>query len=154
MSTDTPFAALAPADDPVTAPFWAGLRDGRLLFQRCRGCGHAWLPGSWACPQCLRADPGWVPASGAATLASWVVYHRAYHPAFAALVPYTIGLIALAEGPRLLAPLTGYDDPEALTISQPVRFHTEWRGPVAIPCFATQPQHQHGTPCANEENVQ
>ncbi|MBK4739058.1 Zn-ribbon domain-containing OB-fold protein [Noviherbaspirillum pedocola] len=45
----------------------------------------------------------WVPASGEGTVASYVVFHRQY--AERCPVPYTVVLVELPEGPRLLARL-------------------------------------------------
>ncbi|MBW4091497.1 MAG: OB-fold domain-containing protein [Proteobacteria bacterium] len=43
----------------------------------------------------------WVAASGAATLHSFCIYHRAYHADFPP--PYNVALVALAEGPHLVS---------------------------------------------------
>jgi uncharacterized OB-fold protein len=40
---------------------------------------------------------------------SFVVFHRAYHPAFADEVPYVVGVVELDEGPRLLSNLVEVD---------------------------------------------
>lgn len=85
----------------LNAPYWAALDAGYLVFQRCR-CGHAWLPARRTCPSCLRADNGWERACGRGRLISWVVYHTAYHPAFANRLPYNVAIVALEEGPRLI----------------------------------------------------
>lgn len=95
----------------VNRPYWAALERGELHFQRCE-CGHAWLPARSNCPACLRVASGWERASGRGTLVSWVVYHTAYHPAFADRLPYNVALVELAEGPCLLTRLL--DDNERL----------------------------------------
>jgi uncharacterized OB-fold protein len=38
---------------------------------------------------------------------SWVRYHRGYLPEFAALVPYVVLCVELAEGPRIFGRLAG-----------------------------------------------
>lgn len=85
----------------LNRPYWDALQQGHLVYQRC-GCGHAWLPARTECPACLRPGAPWVRASGRGTLLSWVVYHTAYHPAFADRLPYHVALVQLEEGPRLL----------------------------------------------------
>jgi uncharacterized OB-fold protein len=80
-----------------TAPFWAGLNQGELRFQRCCGCGKRRYPISQVCPRCLSADFAWEPVSGRGRVFSFAVFHRAYHPSFAADVPYNVALIRLAE---------------------------------------------------------
>jgi hypothetical protein len=54
----------------------------------------------------------WVPASGAARLVSFVIYHRQYDPRFPA--PYNVALVELAEGPRLIS--TILPAPETLVV--------------------------------------
>lgn len=84
---------------------WEALQAGQIVFQRCRSCGGAWTPPRSECPDCLEAAWDWEPASGSGELISWVVYHRAFHPALEALLPYTVALVELAEGPRMIAAL-------------------------------------------------
>ena len=38
---------------------------------------------------------------------SYVVYHRVYHPGFANEVPYTVALVELEEGPRMISNVIG-----------------------------------------------
>ena len=93
----------APATSEMTAPYWKALDEGRLTFQRCRSCGHAWLPARSECPRCLARDAPWETALGNARLISWVVYHHAYHEFFATRLPYIVAVVELAEGPRLIS---------------------------------------------------
>lgn len=84
---------------------WEALQNGQIVFQRCRLCRHAWTPPRSECPRCLGAEWGWEPASGRGELVSWVVYHRAFHAELKDLVPYTVALVELTEGPRMIAAL-------------------------------------------------
>lgn len=59
------------------------------------------------------------PVSGAATLVSWVVVHRAPLPALADAVPYVSAVAELAEGPWLLVRLVDAD-PAGLRVGQPL----------------------------------
>ena len=101
------------------------LSRGRLAFQRCEQCGHAWLPPSPECPACL--SPRWHPedSSGAARVISWVVYHRAVDPSLAGLVPYNVALVELAEGPRMITNVVGLPHPGALEFDMPVALKVE-----------------------------
>ena len=123
-----------PPRDEYSGPYWDALAQGEMRFPRCR-CGHAWLPPSRDCPRCLRADWGWERASGDARLVSWVVYHHAFHPAFADRLPYAVGVIELAEGPRLISAITGAPDPEALHIDQAMHLTIEADHGMALPKF-------------------
>lgn len=90
-----------PVPHQLSEPYWQALEQGHLVFQRCQ-CGNAWLPARKFCPDCLQADWRWTKATGNGRLVSWVVYHTAYHPAFASRLPYNVALVALDEGPRLI----------------------------------------------------
>ncbi|MFD3544393.1 bifunctional MaoC family dehydratase N-terminal/OB-fold nucleic acid binding domain-containing protein [Streptomyces sp. NPDC058655] len=121
-------AAKKPAGPPARRPrpvvnrdnqgFWDGVRDHRLLIQRCTACAalrFPWLPGCNAC-----ASPDWdtVEASGAGTVFSYVVMHHPPFPAFDP--PYAVALVELAEGVRMVSNITGvpYDE---VRIGLPVR---------------------------------
>jgi uncharacterized OB-fold protein len=121
-----------PDVNDLSRPYWDALREGHLVFQRC-GCGHAWLPARRHCPACLRSEPQWERASGRGTLVSWVVYHTAYHPAFESRLPYNVGLVQLAEGPRLLTNIVAPN--EALAADAAVELKVEWEGDVALARF-------------------
>lgn len=45
----------------------------------------------------------WQPASGRGVVYTHTRVHLAYHPAFESHVPYDVVLVALAEGPHLIA---------------------------------------------------
>lgn len=97
----------APVPSPETEPFWAAAREQRLVLPRCDACGDCWFPPSLACPRCGSERHSWVPASGRGTVFSFVVYHRVYHRAFKAKVPYVVAVIELEEGPRLISNVVG-----------------------------------------------
>ncbi|WP_181711247.1 Zn-ribbon domain-containing OB-fold protein [Roseovarius sp. TE539] len=79
----------------------AALEEGRLTFQRCSDCGHAWLPARHECPACWSTNHDRQEASGRATVVSWVVFHVAFDPRFKDRVPYNVALVDLDEGPRM-----------------------------------------------------
>lgn len=135
MTADEAAAALRPPPDPLTDPFWQSLADGRLTFQKCRNCGNRWLPPRSECPKCLRANWVWENASGQAKLISWVVYHRAFHAAFAERLPYTVAVVELAEGPRMATNIVGVADPETLKVDQGLQLTIEQDFGAAVPRF-------------------
>jgi uncharacterized OB-fold protein len=124
-----------PQRDAVSAPYWDALDAGRQVFQRCNVCANAWLPPRSECPRCLHADWIWEEARGDARLISWVVFHTAFHPAFKARVPYTVAVVELAEGPRLISNVVDAPDPEALRVDQPLRLAIEREHGVAVPRY-------------------
>ena len=127
--------APAPELDALNTPYWEALAQGALRFQKCNACGHAWLPPRTECPHCLAAEWRWEKAGGGAKLISWVVYHIAYHPAFAKRLPYNVAVVELDEGPRLISNIIGIDDAEKLVIDQRLRLVIEPEGATAVPRF-------------------
>ena len=78
-----------------------------IRIEGCGACGALWsLPRG----RCLRCGSDRVEAreaSGRATLRAATLVHRTPDPAFEGLVPFRVGLVALAEGPRLMGHLAG-----------------------------------------------
>ena len=134
MTSET-IAYPSPDDSPLWKPFWNATEQGKLLFLRCKHCGNAFLPARFECPNCLTPDPVWESASGRGRLISWVVYHKAPDPAFAARVPYTVAVIELEEGARMISNVVGIDDPESLTIDQNLVLDIQREDGVAVPRF-------------------
>ena len=129
--TDLPL----PERTELSAPYWDSLQQGRLSFQTCRACGHAWLPARTDCPHCLAADSHWVAASGRAKVVSWTVFHIAYHKAFENRLPYNVAIVELEEGPRLISNVVGLAEPGALCIDMPLKLRIEKEGDFAVPRF-------------------
>jgi uncharacterized protein len=123
-----------PEPTPLSQPYWDALKHGRLTFQRCRDCGHAWLPPRAECPECLASEPEWTTASGKGRVISWVIYHHAYHEAFKERLPYNVALVELDEGPRLI---TNIVNPDAgMKTERPVKLQIEDEHGVALARFA------------------
>lgn len=131
-SASAPPAMPKPEVTELSRPYWDALAQGHLAFQRC-AAGHAWLPARKHCPTCLGDAAGWHRASGRGRLVSWVVYHTAYHPAFASRLPYNVALVELEEGPRLITNIV--DPNEALRGDAPVVLAIEQEGGVALARF-------------------
>ena len=88
-----------PAITPETRHFWEGTRGGELRLQKCSACNHVYFPPRPFCPQCASSDVSVFRASGRATLHSYVIHHRPV-PGF--VPPYSIAVVELAEGPRMM----------------------------------------------------
>lgn len=87
--------------DPTTAPFWAVAAEGKLVVQRCAKCGHHQLYPRPFCMACDSIDLTWVETAGLGTVYSCVTVHIPVRDDISP--PYTVALIELDEGPRLLA---------------------------------------------------
>lgn len=109
-----------PEPDADSASFWAGLNEGRLLLQRCSGCGRFRFPPGEACPDCLSREAAWVPACGRGRVYSWIVVrHPIPRQIFADEVPYVVALIDLEEGVRLASNIVDIE-PDAVCDGMPV----------------------------------
>lgn len=86
-----------------TAPYWAAAREHRLVLQQCAACGHLQHPPTAACARCGAASFASVPCTGRGRVFSFTVVHGLPSPPFNR--PQVIGLIELAEGPRMVAEL-------------------------------------------------
>lgn len=122
-----------PTITPVNRPYWDGLAEGELRFQRCGSCGNAWLPAREECPGCLSSEVSWEPSQGRGKIVSWVVYHQAVHPSFADRVPYNVAVVELDEGPRLISNILAPED--TLAIERPVEVRIERESEVSVARF-------------------
>ena len=95
----------APQADEDSQFYWDGLRDGRLLVQRCTECRSHRFPPMPACPSCAAPGGEIVELEPRGTIYSWIVVHRAFTPAFRDDVPYVVAVIDLPEGCRLVTRL-------------------------------------------------
>jgi len=108
---------LAPSMSPDTQFFWDGLKEHRLLIQRCTACGALRHPPRPMCPACNQTGWDTVEASGRATVHSFVMPQ---HPPFPFMdYPYVVALVDLEEGTRLVTNLIDLAPAEA-EIGMPV----------------------------------
>ena len=118
---------LAPTISPDTEFFWNGLRDHKLLIQRCNGCQTLRHPPRPMCPKCRSLDWTGIEASGRGTVYSYVMPHEPRFPFFD--YPYIVALVQLAEGVRLVSNLTDID-PADVVVGMPVEaYYQAFDGP-------------------------
>lgn len=124
--------------DPTTRPFWEGANDRKLLLQRCGGCRCFQFYPRPVCLSCGGRDLAWVEAAGEGTIYSMTIVRT---PVISDLTPpYTVGLVELAEGPRMLGEIRG----EGAAIGASVRL--AWRdreGLPPIPAFTLSDGGSH-----------
>ncbi|WP_406135041.1 bifunctional MaoC family dehydratase N-terminal/OB-fold nucleic acid binding domain-containing protein [Streptomyces sp. NBC_01089] len=106
-----------PAVNRDNAFFFDGTKRHRLLVQRCTACSLLRHPPGPCCPECNSFEWDTVEASGRGRVHGFVVNHHPRHPAFD--FPMAVAVVALAEGTRLIAGLTGVA-PEDVEIDMPV----------------------------------
>lgn len=110
---------LRPHVDYDNQGYWEGIRQHKLVFQKCNACGlliHRPRP---MCPRCNAMDMGWAPSSGKGHIYSWVnfVYKNAAYPGIK--VPYLVLLVEMLEGVRVIS--NAYDiTREEIYVGMPV----------------------------------
>lgn len=82
--------------------FAVHLKEGRLMGSVCGGCGYATFPPRADCPQCNSGSFAFREWSGRGRLLTHSTVAAA-PTGFEDCVPYTIGVVDLEEGGRLLA---------------------------------------------------
>jgi uncharacterized OB-fold protein len=123
-----------PEPDGLSKPYWEGLRENRLLVQRCEKC-QSWQFGpEWICHKCHSFDPAWAEIEPWGRIFSW---ERVWHPSHTALKQHGAYLAVLVELPqagevRMIGNLLG--DP-----MQDVVIGTEVEGVFEHHCDADRP---------------
>src|ERR687887_382922 len=90
------------ADTPLSAPFVEGLNHGLLRYQACRECGAPQTLARYPCRRCGSPRLEWRDSNGRGTVYAIAIVERAPSDELRALVPYTLALADLDEGPRLM----------------------------------------------------
>ena len=107
-----------PQPTPETRHFWDGTRAGEIRLQRCDECSTVYFPPRPFCPDCSSRSVSVFRASGRAKLASYVIKQRP-HPAWDG--PYSIALVELEEGVRMMTNVVGCPQtPESLVLDMPL----------------------------------
>ncbi len=92
---------LAPRVTKFNDRFWSSLLDGRFETTRCLGCQRITFPPAPTCRGCGGGACEWIQLSGRGKLYSCTVVHAA--PAlFSAQIPYSVAVVDLEEGVRLV----------------------------------------------------
>ncbi|MEM0349979.1 MAG: Zn-ribbon domain-containing OB-fold protein [Candidatus Caldarchaeum sp.] len=104
-----------------TQAFWQAAKNGQLMIQECRRCGHKqWYPRP-SCTSCGSLDLGWRQSSGKGSIHSFTVIRRvvANSPDFQRDIPFVIAEVDLDEGVRMYARVEA--SPEQVRVGQRVK---------------------------------
>lgn len=87
------------------ALYYAALADGRLTYQVCSDCGEKiWYPRT-VCPFCMSANLEQRESAGLGTVYAYTTLYRAGHASRRDDLPYSVTLVDLDEGMRVLGNL-------------------------------------------------
>ena len=111
-----------PPVTPTSEPFWEATRENRFLLQWCIDCGHAIFYPREVCPRCLGGRLEWRPSSGSGVVYTFTVEYNPQNPNLTP--PYTIALIDLDEGVRMMSNLVGCP-PQQIRVGMRVRISWE-----------------------------
>ena len=92
--------------DSDSRPYWEGLAQGELRFQRCDACSHYVFYPRAICPHCSSEKLSWITATGKGTIYSYTVAHQAFGP-YADEVPFVVAIVELEEGVRMMTRIVG-----------------------------------------------
>lgn len=98
-----------PLASELDRPFWDGLRQERLLLQRCRACHRfQWGP-EWICHRCQNFDLAFIEVPPEGRIYSHQRVWHPVHPALKSQGPYIIALVEIphADNVRLVGNLLG-----------------------------------------------
>jgi uncharacterized OB-fold protein len=123
-----------PQPTPETQHFWDGCALGELRLQKCGACHESYFPPRPFCPKCGSRGVEIYPASGQATLYSFVINHRP-RPDMGT-EPHSIAVVELAEGPRMMTNIVGCPQtPEALQLDMALVVTFQTFGEITLPFF-------------------
>ena len=125
-----------PRPDPDSAPFWDGLRQGRLLIQYSAAADEWQFPPLERCRR-TGGELAWREVAGSGTIHSFIVQRHALAPGYGDRVPYVVALVDLDEAPGVRLPTQLVDcDPGEIRVGSPVRCEIvplpggDWQVPV------------------------
>ena len=93
-----------PVTTAFSQPFWDSLVANRFITTKCLSCNKLSFPPRPVCPVCLSKDYAWTALSGRGRLYTRTRIHAA-GGLFGGPAPYTVGIVDLEEGVRLLTRL-------------------------------------------------
>ena len=108
MSTNKPL----PTPTEISAPFWNGLKEGRLTLPHCKSCGHWIFFPRRHCDKCWSQDLEWKEVKGTGTLYTYTLTRVPTLPDFADEMPQKMAVVELDEGVRINTTLIGLDEAE------------------------------------------
>ena len=86
-----------------SAPYWQAALQGKLLLPKCNACSRLHFYPRNFCIHCGSRDLDWADPRGTGKIYTFTINHRPANAFMKARVPYSVAIVELDEGPRLLA---------------------------------------------------
>jgi hypothetical protein len=113
--------------------FWDAAKEGRLVTQRCVGCGRLQHPPRPMCPSCHGIEQEVLDLAGTGVVYSYSILHHPQHPSFD--YPVIAALVDLDEGVRIVSNLVDIPASEVrIGLPVAVRFEPTCDD-MAVPVF-------------------
>lgn len=121
-TTPAKIERIRPVENHDSKHFWQGLRDGKLLIQKCDECQTHRHPPQPMCEKCQSLNWSTTQSSGNGVVHSYTAIHYPEIPPFE--YPNTIVLVDLDEGVRIAAQLD-HEEEQEVSVGTPVRARIE-----------------------------
>lgn len=124
-----------PEIDDVNRSYFEALGSESLMYQKCSECAsNVWPPRS-LCPYCLSDNLQWLKSSGIGEVYSCSTVYHAPFALWDDKVPYSLGIIYMAEDYYLFSEIVA--EPDVVRIGLPVRciVHRDESLGVSLPRF-------------------
>jgi len=108
-----------PVPSKWSQPFWDGAKQHKLLLKKCTKCGTIDHPPYLYCTECWAEENEWIETSGRGKIYAFTTVMLGAPLLFTDDIPYTIAMVDLAEGPRMLTTIVEAK-PEELSIGMDV----------------------------------
>jgi len=124
-----------PKINKVDQPYWEGAAAGKLLLQKCRGCGKVQFFPRVACVDCF-GEMDWIEAKGTGKIHTFTLVRVPRNPAFKEDVPIYYINVILDEGVIMESRLVG-DAKERVKMGDRVKvvFQETHDPKIKLPCF-------------------
>jgi len=116
MSNNRPI----PLPTSLSAPFWDGLKGGKVMLQRCDECARWTFYPRRHCRHCLSHALHWEQVSGRGHVYAFTVARIPTLPEFAGPTPQILAVVELEQGERINTTLVGLE-PEQIRVGMAVK---------------------------------
>jgi uncharacterized OB-fold protein len=114
--------------------FWDECAKGHYLLQQCTNCETFRYPPGPICWNCAGDGVKWVESPGRGTIFTFTTISRAPSEDFKPYLPYTVALVDLDEGPRVMGNVIDCA-PEDIAIDARVEVAFQDVGDAVLPQF-------------------
>ena len=90
-------------------PYFDGLAESRILVPQCLKCNAKQFPPREVCGYCQGIDFDWANMPLEATIYTYTIVYRAFHPWFSERTPYGVVVGDLGDGIRILGACFDHD---------------------------------------------